>query len=81
MPDTLDEKAARILAEGRLTIERIDMTRTYGWIVARCQGLTGEYRLGWDPILAQYRCTCPELLGKCSHILALKLVVEEWQEV
>jgi uncharacterized Zn finger protein len=72
--ETVEEKALRIIRERRLTIERVD---THGGVVvARCQGDTGEYALGWDAIVKQYRCTCPEMKGLCSHLTALKMVVK-----
>lgn len=74
MAETVEEKALRLIREGRLTIQRVD--RDEGWVVAHCRGDTGGYALGWDPIVGQFRCTCPEMKGQCSHLYALKLVVE-----
>ena len=71
--ETVQEKAGRLLGEGRLTIERMD--HESGLIVATCKGDSGAYHLGYDPARRQFRCTCPEMKGKCSHLAALKLVI------
>ena len=45
-------------------------------VIAQCRGDSGEvYDLGYDPTKDQWRCTCAELKGNCSHLQALKLVV------
>ncbi len=67
-----NKKARRLLAEGRLTVENITPA---GLLVARCRGDSGEvYRLGFDPRASQWRCTCQEMKGRCSHLAALMLV-------
>lgn len=75
MTQTIEEKAAAILAEGRLRVERVD-----GAVVAACRSSDGQtlYRLGFDPRNRQWRCTCP-VPGRrrCSHLAALRLVVDE----
>jgi len=71
--ETVEEKAVRLLREHRLEIERAD---THGGVVvARCQGDTGEYLLGWDVKLKEFRCQCAAR-GHCSHLEALKMVVK-----
>jgi hypothetical protein len=72
--ETVDEKALRLIQERRLTIDRVDTHD--GVIVAHCHGDTGEYALGWDAMRKQYRCTCAEMKGQCSHLTALKMVVK-----
>lgn len=72
--ETVEEKAVRLLKERRLTIERIDTHE--GVVVARCEGDSGTYMLGWDAIVKQWRCQCPEMKGQCSHLTALKMVVK-----
>jgi len=73
---TAEQKAHRLLTEGRLTVERVDEV-----IVASCRGFsTGEvYRLGFDPRDGgQWRCTCEansKFHRRCSHLMALQLVV------
>lgn len=47
-----------------------------GLIAAECRGDSGEiYKLGFDPLKAEWRCTCEARTPNCSHLLALKLVV------
>lgn len=73
---TAEDKAHRLLAEGRLTIERVDS----GIIVASCRGYSGGdvYKLGFDPREGgQWRCTCEAnstFRRRCSHLIALQLV-------
>lgn len=69
-------KARRLLPEGRLMVRRVDPEKGLGLVWAQCRGDSGEvYDLGHDPNNGEWRCTCAELKGDCSHILALKLVV------
>ena len=69
-------KARRLLTEGRLEVTYIDHDDSFGLIVAKCRGDSGEvYSLGWDPTKEEWRCTCAEMKGNCSHLQALKLVV------
>lgn len=70
--ETIEEKALRMIQERRLTIERVD---THGGVVvARCQGDTGTYYLGYDVIVKEWRCGCLART-ECSHLVALKMVV------
>ena len=76
MAEGAAEKAKRLLAEGRLTVEKVDN----GLIFATCRGDSGEvYRLGWDPRASEWRCSC-EARGRCSHLRALMLVCVRQQE-
>ncbi len=69
---TAAEKARRLLPEGRLMVKRVDR----GYVHAQCRGDSGEvYDLGYDPVKGEWRCTCAEMKGNCSHLQALKLVV------
>ena len=61
-------KAHRLLAEARLTVERVDGSS----IVATCRGDGDVHRLGYER--GVWRCSCPAR-GRCSHLLALGLVV------
>lgn len=71
---TAAEKARRLLPEGRLMIQRVDPETHL--VIAQCRGDSGEvYYLGYDPTKSQWRCTCAEMKGNCSHLQALKLVV------
>lgn len=68
--ESAEAKGRRLLAEGRLTIDRVNGDL----VVATCKGDSGaEYRLGHDPTNGQWRCTC-EAKGRCSHLVALQLV-------
>lgn len=67
--ESVQEKAFRYLREGRLTIDRADPE---GVVVARCRGTEGEYALGYDLMRKQWRCTCMERKGQCSHLTALR---------
>lgn len=75
--ESADKKAVRYLIERRLTVERAGGGDT-GWIIASCRGDSGEiYRLGWDPISLEWRCTCPasaQFRRRCSHLRALQSV-------
>ena len=69
-------KAHRLLAEGRLRVVRAGDSQRPGLIVAECRGDSGEqYNLGYDPGRKEWRCGCVEMKGKCSHLIALQLVV------
>jgi uncharacterized Zn finger protein len=66
------DKGRRLLTEGRLTVLKIHPS---GLIHAQCRGDSAEvYDLGYDPERGQWRCTCQEMKGKCSHLVALQLV-------
>ncbi len=72
---TAAEKAAVLLAEGRLTVETVSK----GVIVAACKGMSGEvYKLGYDPRgKGEWRCQCEanaKFRRRCSHLMALQLV-------
>lgn len=74
--NTAQRKAMRLLVDGRLELQRRDVKGEHaGLIVARCKGDSGDvYSLGYDPHQRRWRCTCAELRGQCSHLLALKMV-------
>lgn len=73
MAETIEQKAHRLLAEGRLVVERVDPPEDLEsvgdvpaarFIVASCRGFSeGEvYHLGFDPRSksgrGEWRCTC-----------------------
>jgi SWIM zinc finger len=58
-------KGARLLAEHRLTVLRVDSER----VEAECRGTGAIYRLGWLPD-SGWTCSCPAR-GRCSHLWAL----------
>jgi len=61
-----EQKAARILACGRLTTSLVG-----DGITAVCFGDTGDYEVGHHA--GGWHCACPAR-RECSHIRALKLV-------
>lgn len=72
--ENAQDKGKRMLGEGRLRVTRVGTGN--GWIVAECKGDSGGiYSLGYDPVKKQWRCTCEEYRGRCSHLAALQLVV------
>ena len=62
-------KSHRYLAEGRLTVRRVNKAEVVAW----CRGTDRFHRLGWSPDSGWW-CTCPAV-GACSHLLALQSVV------
>lgn len=62
-------KGRRYLTDGRLTIRAMD-GRT---IEATCRGDSGTHTLGWHA--GGWWCSCPARRGRCSHLVALRLVV------
>lgn len=73
---TLDDKARRVLADGRLQIERV---LPDGSIVAKVHGLSGaHYVCGYVPEQGRAGCTCKasrEFGRECYHLRALWMVV------
>jgi uncharacterized Zn finger protein len=71
--ESLEAKAARLLAAGRLRVLQVDARQ----IRATCQGDSGKtYRLGWWR--GSFGCSCPAgqlSRADCAHLLALKRVV------
>jgi hypothetical protein len=62
-------KACRYLAEGRLTVERVDQTI----VRASCRGSGAVYQVSWSPD-SSWACSCPAKT-RCAHLLALQAVV------
>lgn len=71
----MEEKAFRLLIDGRVLVRRLEPET--GLVVATAEGDTGTYDLGYDPQARQWRCTCPARKRPCSHLMALQLVVPE----
>jgi len=65
--ETVEAKAVRLLAAGRLTVLFADARRAR----AVCEGDSGRYDLGLDR--GQWWCECPSARA-CSHLLALQRV-------
>jgi uncharacterized Zn finger protein len=73
--ENVEQKGRRYLVEGRICVEQI---RPDGLIVASARGTGEDHRLGYDPVKRQWRCTCRAgSRGRCSHLVALRLVVAE----
>ena len=68
-PETIQEKATRLLATGRLTVRSL----TVATIVATIEGDHDTYTLGCNP--GGWYCSCPTPTPRCSHIAALKQVI------
>jgi hypothetical protein len=67
--ETGAQKAARYLAEGRLTVTRASGDH----IAAFCRGAGGIYPLGHEPGRGWW-CNCPARVAQCAHLTALQLV-------
>lgn len=65
--ETIEQKAGRYLADGRLLVEHVDDGR----VEALCGGDHGVYELKVDRDGAV--CSCPAS-GRCAHLVALELV-------
>jgi uncharacterized Zn finger protein len=77
MAETKQQKAERMLREGRITVTKVGNGRAP--IVALAKGDSGEmYQLGYDATLDRWGCTCPAsktFHRECAHLVALKRVV------
>lgn len=67
--ESTEAKAARYLAEGRLTITAV----TGDYVTAICRGDGEFYHLGHTPGWG-WRCSCPARRDRCSHLIALRSV-------
>jgi len=67
--ETIEAKAARYLAEGRLVVTLVLGDE----VTAVCTGETGAYDLGHTPGRGWW-CTCPVRTDRCCHLAALWLV-------
>lgn len=66
--ETTAAKGRRLLAEGRVTVVRVE-----GDVAdAVIRGDSGEHHVGHDPARG-WHCSCPAR-GHCSHVHALRLV-------
>lgn len=69
---TVEAKAREYLAAGRLTVTYATLQQ----VAASCAGSAPEpYELSWTAWNG-WRCTCPTRGPGCSHLAALRLVVE-----
>lgn len=69
MRETVEEKARRLLAGGRLLVERVDEAG----LRALCVGDTGTHELSRDGD-GDIVCSCPAT-RRCAHLAAIALVV------
>lgn len=67
--ESVEAKATRYLAEGRLVVTRVLGDE----VSAVCTGETGAYDLGHDPGHGWW-CSCPVRTDRCCHLAALWLV-------
>lgn len=66
--EAIEQKAARYLAEGRLTVR----SRDGHTVRATCTG-NADYELGHEPESGWF-CSCPAYVNPCAHLLSLQLV-------
>jgi hypothetical protein len=66
--ETVDAKARRLLAEGRVLIVRVRLD----FVIAIVQGDSDSYDVRHDP--SGWSCSCPVRRPECSHIAAVRLV-------
>ena len=73
MRESAEAKANRYITQARLTVEYA-VNDLHGWHVrATCRGDGAVYELGFEEASGWW-CSCPALT-RCSHLLALGLVV------
>jgi hypothetical protein len=70
--ESIEEKAERLLVDGRIRLVRVEPNS--GLVVAKAEGDTGTWDLGYDPKGREWRCNCPARVRPCSHLLAVQLV-------
>jgi uncharacterized Zn finger protein len=68
--ESVQVKARRLLAEGRVTIT----SRVPGRAEARVRGTEEVHRVSWERGLG-WACSCPAFPRRCSHRVALSLVI------
>jgi hypothetical protein len=67
--ETVAAKAARYLAEARLTVTAVSGDHVSAW----CRGSGEVYRLGHEPGRGWW-CSCPVRTDRCAHLIALQSV-------
>ncbi len=71
--ENYEDKARRLLTEGRLNVQRVDRRADIYEAIVR--GDSGEqYEARWNSGALRWECTCPSY-GICSHARALQLIV------
>jgi hypothetical protein len=63
----IEDEADDYLRSGRLLVTHVERHR----VEARCVGMRGEYRLGYEPTRGWW-CTCTR--DPCPHVMALMKV-------
>ena len=72
--ETTADKAARLLAQGRVTVRRVADDA----IVCRIRGDSARvYSTGWDPSGWFCNCEAGALRRRCSHVRAVQLIALE----
>ena len=71
--ESLEEKAGRLLVEGRVRLNEIHD----GQIRATIRGDHGLYSIRYDSPSRRLRCSCPSWRSRCSHVRAVALVAGE----
>jgi len=67
--ETVQAKASRYLAEGRLIVTAVDGDH----VTAACRGNGEVYQLGHEPGRGWW-CSCSARTDACAHLTALRLV-------
>jgi len=68
--EAMFQKAKRLLSSGCVTVLEVTPER----VVARVAGDNGEYEVT-KTRGDRFRCSCPSLRWRCSHVVAVELVV------
>lgn len=69
MKTLAEDKAKALLVSGHVRVRHVDELG----ITIEVDGATGRYRTTWD-VRRGWRCSCPELRGRCSHIVACRRI-------
>jgi hypothetical protein len=70
MRETASTKATRYLTEGRFVITSVQQNR----VTSSCRGEGHIWLQAYSD--GVWRCTCPVVTDQCSHLLALRRVVD-----
>jgi hypothetical protein len=68
--ETIEAKAARYLAEGRLEV--LFVAEESARVRASCRGGDGIYSVTCDR--GGWSCSCPARVARCAHVVAAELV-------
>jgi uncharacterized Zn finger protein len=76
--ESVEQKAARYLAEGRVLLERVDEAGVRALVAG--DSATHEVVATWgmytSPTFGEdgWSCSCPASISRCSHVVACELV-------